>query len=117
MAPCADGVPRCPDALTVSPSGRRLAWVESPDAFGPEPRRYDLVVVDTITRSRAATVALEPGSAETVIAFAADDALAVTRLPWPDAASTTPVVTVVDVGRSVASPAPFRGYTVPDVAR
>lgn len=114
---CGDASPGCPDALTISPSGARLAWIESPDPFGSPERRWNVVVADTVTGRRVASVVLPAGNAETVLTFAGDERLAVSRFPWPDAASTAPTAGVVEVGAGTYAPLPVGGYAVPDVAR
>lgn len=110
---CSDQRPACPDALTVSRSGARLAWVESPDPFGTSDRRWNLIVADTASNARVATVALPAGNAETVIHFAADDRVVVSRFLWPDAASTAPRTVLVDVPTGVSALLPVAGYAVP----
>jgi hypothetical protein len=117
---CTDAKPACPDSLTISPSGARLAWVESPDAFSGATRRWNLVVADVASGTRVATVALPPSNAETVLAFAGDDRVVTSRFPWPDAGSTVavqPTATVVDARTGAATALAVGGYAMPDVMR
>jgi hypothetical protein len=110
---CTDQRPACADALTISPAGTRLAWIESPDPFGSPERRWNLIVADTAAGTRVASVALPPGNAETVIFFAADDRIVVSRFPWADAASTAPRTGVVDVRAGTYTALTPAGYAVP----
>jgi hypothetical protein len=117
---CSDATPACPDMLTISPSGARLAWVESPDAFSSGSRRWNLVVADVASATRLATVALPPSNAESVVAFAGDDRVVVSRFSWPDPATTMavqPTSTVVDVRAGTATSLAVGGYAMPDVSR
>jgi hypothetical protein len=117
---CAWAQPACPDSLTISPSGARLAWVESPDTASVAVRRWNVVVADIASAKRLASIALPPGNAETVLAFAGDDRVVVSQFAWPDAASTAaaqPTSTVVDVRSGTATALAVGGYAMPDVAR
>ena len=117
---CAAAQPACPDSLTIAPSGARLAWVESPDPASVAVRRWNVVVADIASAKRLASIALPPGNAETVLAFAGDDRVVVSQFAWPDAASTAaaqPTSTVVDVRSGTATALAVGGYAMPDVAR
>ncbi len=118
---CSFSAPQCPTDLAISTDGQRLAWVEATDD-GNAPnsgRRQQLVVGDIASGKHVATIALPVGAAETMLVFASDGRIVVTRVSYGDRSDDPRLTTsaVVDVQRATLSPLPIAGYAIPDVTR
>jgi hypothetical protein len=116
---CTFSWPDCPDSFAISTSGRRVAWIEVVDhdpRADPATQRWNLVVADVATGTRAASIEIPAGNAETMLVFAGEDRIAVSRSPWGADGARPHTTGVANVTAGTYTPLPVAGYAIPDVA-